>query len=179
MIGLRQVIAQLIRAFETRCNENSYRGSVVAGAGKFVQRPVLHVQGQRQFETSRHGADDTRCPVDHDHCDRDRKLFPGAHSAEIDQTHFADRSVIDKKAAHWCGLFLHAACRPFYTARRLYEDIDKQEQTKPDNVNKVPIPRNSLKPEVMVRFEMPLHGAEHNHRKHDGAQGDMKAMEPG
>lgn len=65
------------------------------------------------------------------------------------------------------------------SSQGLYKHIHKQEQAKPDDVNKMPIPGYGLKPKMVIWLEMAFHGAEHDYREHDGAKGYMKTVKSG
>ena len=59
------------------------------------------------------------------------------------------------------------------------EDIHKEKQHDPDDIDKMPIPGNCLKAEVLVWFEMAFSAAEHDDGKHDCAKRYMHAMKSG
>ena len=74
------------------------------------------------------------------------------------------------------------ACVVFYgldpASERLYP-INKHVQTNPDHVNKVPVPGNSLKCEMLVRSKVALQHPKPNGRKHDGADSYVHTVETG
>ncbi len=59
------------------------------------------------------------------------------------------------------------------------ERVDENKQAQPDNVNKMPIPCDRFKCEVMIGFEMTFHAADHDHGQHDGAERDVHAVKAG
>jgi len=61
------------------------------------------------------------------------------------------------------------------SSERVYEN----KQAQPDHVNKMPVPGDGFECEMVIGFEVSLHGAEHDDGQHDGAEGDVQTVKAG
>lgn len=57
------------------------------------------------------------------------------------------------------------------------QHVDKNEQTYPDHIHKVPVPAGRLEPKVIVRGEVAAVHPDQHYRKNSRAQGHVEAME--
>ena len=58
-------------------------------------------------------------------------------------------------------------------------NVHEDKEPEPDHVHEMPVPGDRLETEVIFRFEMALHCTNRDHREHDGAEGDVHAVETG
>src|ERR1700690_3388778 len=65
----------------------------------------------------------------------------------------------------------------FWPAWHSNQPVNKDEQSQPDHVHKVPVPGHSLKREVVFRGKVAFHGAKQHHKQHQCTHGHMKSME--
>ena len=59
------------------------------------------------------------------------------------------------------------------------EHVDKEEQSNPHNVYKVPIPAGSFKAKAIFRGEMPLNCPEELDQQHEGTKRHVKSVKAG
>ena len=80
------------------------------------------------------------------------------------------------------GAVRRVRCRRSGAGRRSYRspfgaDVDDQEDDDPDDVDKVPVPRNELHARFMLLRDGPARGEQQDDRHRDDAGGDVEAME--
>ncbi len=61
----------------------------------------------------------------------------------------------------------------------LYQPVNKDKQSQPDHVHKVPIPGDPFKAKMILRREVASHHTEENHHQHDGSERHVKTVKAG
>src|SRR4029079_10089066 len=64
-------------------------------------------------------------------------------------------------------------------SRKTLEPVNEDKESQPDHVDEVPVPGHALEGEVVLRLEVAGQAAKPDHRQHDGAAGDVEAVDPG
>src|SRR5690606_41054603 len=81
------------------------------------------------------------------------------------------------KKAGTSRLFSVAGCLEALRYSQGLKPVNKQVETEPDNVHKVPVPCCAFKAEVMVGSEVPFDQAEQDHGKHCGTDDHAETVE--